>query len=230
MSWRWIAKGKSQTSDYTDDIPYNSFSVIPFTCMMSNQLSSITTSLIPNIMNIYASEYHLIFKQMMSQWAKQFKYQIRVKNFKIRSVKPSSDSGLRYCLSYFTGNGLFQINCAVPPPPPLPGWGKKAESLEFHLLYYRFFLKIWTGKTKMSGFWVMCEFFWKSLWKQGFFCDENLEIQDCIFSKKSVEIKPPLWGRGKANFSWNNPITAHKSDFLHFCRISVSAHFTKIYS
>ena len=53
-------------------------------------------------------------------------------------------------------NGLCQIDKLYALPPSIEDVSAMyAESLEFHLLFYKLFMEIQPEKTKMSGVWVL---------------------------------------------------------------------------
>ena len=105
---------------------------------------------------------------------------------------------------------LYSQQRAIPdqlyPPPIEDVSATYAESLEFHLLFYRFVLEIQTGK--MSGFWADVWIFF--LEKD--FCLKNLEIQDCIISLRLLTECFILVGSSACLvqlltwFFWNSPM------------------------
>ena len=85
-----------------------------------------------------------------------------------------------------------------------------AESLEFHLLFYKLFLEIQIEKTNSLDVGRIYEFFSGNLCENKDICPKNTEIQYCIFSKKSGNLTASM--RGRANFFWNSPLNPYQSN------------------
>ena len=117
-----------------------------------------------------------------------------------------------YCLPKFALMTTFfnrlcrPIPWAVPDklcPPPIED--VSAKSQEFYLLFFKSFLEILSEKTKKCGFWVSVEFFfWKSVWKYGFFVQKTWKSKPPIFYQKKSGNPTSSMGEGK--FFWNSPM------------------------
>ena len=80
-----------------------------------------------------------------------------------------------------------------------------AESLEFHMLFYRFYLEIKTEKAKMSGFLGTCvNFFLGTVQTRIFVKKKTWKSKKLYFFQKKVWKSNLLWGR--TIFFWNSPI------------------------
>ena len=93
---------------------------------------------------------------------------------------------------------LFQINCALPHRGCQRYLCKKSGT---PLAISQFCLENPEWEKSLE-FRCMCNHFWKCVWKYGFLF-KNPGNPGQYFTKKSLEIQPPLWGR--VFFFWNSP-------------------------